>query len=112
MSKHTPPPWKYSDNGSREVIPLRDPETKVATISVRDTKEEEEANASIITAAPETAAERDRIKALNVQLLDEVRRLRGLVIEYSTWGADGLMYASVIGPTNRLLAKAEGKDAE
>ena len=33
-------------------------------------------NAALIAAAPETAAERDRLKTVNAELLDQLKRLR------------------------------------
>lgn len=74
MTKHTPGPWKVhhtfnvfmSDDG---IIAIpRD--GSAATI---------EANARLIAAAPETAAERDRLRELNSCLLAALKRLHCIV---------------------------------
>lgn len=80
MSKHTPGPWFLSPNGrSINTAPGRDgfcvAEISDANIHFDDFPEEYRANAALIAAAPETAAERDRLREVNAELLAALKEL-------------------------------------
>lgn len=71
LPAHTPGPWELETKGSKHFIDGADGLT-VCVLDrqgVRDNRAENEANAVLIAAAPETAAERDRLR-------EEVRELR------------------------------------
>jgi len=77
MSKHTPGPWIIDWNISRLDVFSADAATLVATIR-RSTlsaglDDVAKANARLIAAAPETAAERDRLREVNAELLAALR---------------------------------------
>lgn len=76
VTAHTPGPWRIGNRHPCRVIAVR--ESPDAGTWVADTCREQDegteqpeqlANARLIAAAPETAAERDRLKALNAELL-------------------------------------------
>ena len=77
MSNHTPGPWIYSQK-FREIhdSSVNSP-SLIAEIPewIDEAKEEQEANARLIAAAPETAVERDRLKALNAEMLSALKGL-------------------------------------
>ena len=83
-SKHTPGPWRYQGVGQHFWITSAHPATPsvvgthvaelpyappVVKNSMCPGHDEAEANARLIAAAPETAAERDRLKEINAELL-------------------------------------------
>ena len=84
QSKHTPGPWTYqgigpsfdvtaqATSGARFMgrFIARCPE-RVAGFEPTE-EDERQANARLIAAAPETAAERDRLKAINAELLGQL----------------------------------------
>lgn len=76
--KHTKGPWGISK--AIEIWVMAGP-VHVATIPRAGDSDWSEANAALIAAAPETAAERDRLKAANADLLAVARRIldRGYV---------------------------------
>lgn len=67
---HTPGPWTvnqriiYAADAGRGYMP------QIATINPKLGGSVADANASLIAAAPETAAERDRLRAINAELLE------------------------------------------
>ena len=80
---HTPGPWVYSDgmvwkhrppepNRTVEAIPIArmDREPGNGTLPV-----ERDDNARLIAAAPETAAERDRLKTINARLVSVLQKI-------------------------------------
>jgi len=97
--KHTPGPWNLGNPGLRgsdahmcEVMTAYATKNEGATLgcydvicrtwspnytasSVRLTREECFANARLIAAAPETAAERDRLREVNAELLAALKKL-------------------------------------
>lgn len=79
--EHTPGPWKLK-TGLREdntpytiVVRCIGSEPRICEVDEIDAECEAEnaANAQLITAAPETAAERDRLKEINQRLLDTLK---------------------------------------
>ena len=66
---------------------------------------------SLMKSAPETAAERDRLKALNAELLAALKNITGRYLLMSdssfVWNAED---AKVVGASRAAIAKAEGKD--
>ena len=73
MTKHTLPPWRvndtnvFQDNAIGSVVMIASCGGSVLTY------EERKANARLIGVAPETAAERDRLRELNSDLLAALR---------------------------------------
>ena len=78
MTQHTPGPWTMTNQprfGGRQRNIVGGPaQIDVATAQGHDA-DVAEANARLIAAAPETAAERDRLKAINAELLGALKRL-------------------------------------
>ena len=73
MSKHTPEPWIINDLRPSYPITILS-ESGVGICDMLD-ELDVESKARLIAAAPDTAAERDRLKALNVELLETVEEL-------------------------------------
>ncbi len=72
---------------------------------------DQDANAKLIAAAPETAAERDRLKAVNAELLEAVLTVRKRLVRVCAAG-DGMQAFLDAGGLRELAAaitKAEGK---
>lgn len=72
QAKHTPGPWVQSTSydGSEEHITAAEYEAVASCVNSN-----RKANARLIAAAPETAAERDRLKALNADLLAALKAI-------------------------------------
>lgn len=71
--QHTPGPWKHE--GFTTVF-APDGLSVAHTVPHHQGKEEAQANARLIAAAPETAAERDHLKETNAALLSALQALR------------------------------------
>lgn len=79
MATHTPGPWKVNENRTRgqdRIICSTTADTQddgqvayALDFGRFDLDAEADANARLIAAAPETAAERDRLKEINAKLL-------------------------------------------
>ncbi len=106
MTKHTPGPWHigvctaynkwdvYGELG--ELVAVADAVfTNLATA---------QANASLIVAAPETAAERDRLKASNAELLEALRD----VLHHQVYGTSTSLPLA-IERAQAAIDKAEGR---
>ncbi len=80
MTQHTPGPWttaKYHAD-TREGIQIWDSvEGYIIADVVDDQHDNSAANAALIAAAPETAAERDRLRQVNEVILKALRDLVG-----------------------------------
>ena len=77
MTQHTPGPW-VTDNGhaERDGIQIWDSvHGWIIADVVNDQHGNGEANAALIAAAPETAAERDRLRQVNEAMLEALRKL-------------------------------------
>lgn len=70
MSKHTPGPWFV--DAHKNVVAEGGGLVAFPCISAGF---DQEANARLIAAAPETAAERDRLKEINAELLDALTEI-------------------------------------
>ena len=69
MSKHTPGPWKARDlDSDRETPTIWEGGNQIAEVECGIHKENL-ANARLIAAAPETAAERDSLREINKELV-------------------------------------------
>lgn len=82
--KHTPGPWKSSHRGDGMIAVYAERDTKKPICVFHDeggefpkyfNEKKAEANARLIAAAPETAAERDRLKEINAELLAALEKL-------------------------------------
>ena len=69
-AQHTPGPWI---NDAPGCVAKHWPEGGKATVCICPAGAEGEANARLIAAAPETAAERDQLRALNADMLAALR---------------------------------------
>ncbi len=124
-TKHTKGTWevKCLDLKSPNSIPskpilISSQQGLVATVSrlnkiggVSVSSGQGEANAELIAAAPETAAERDRLKAVNAELLEAVLTVRKRLVRVCAAG-DGMQAFLDAGGLRELAAaitKAEGK---
>lgn len=110
-TKHTPGPWfvmGIDGNGDTQVsghpfyIGHSDP--LYHCIVTGNNEAERKANAALIAAAPETAAERDRLRQVNAELLVA---LKGIIRQIGPFMGQGRM-DSEIAVARAALAKAEG----
>ena len=99
QATHTPGPWTYTRNpeNTRFVI---DSEPGRALAVTAGFECDNEANARLIAAAPETAAERDRLKEINAELLEALEWALD-VIEYNQLKVDD-------AKARTAIAKARG----
>jgi hypothetical protein len=105
--KHTPAPWRYDyeDGYCGEIIAFDG--SCVATFCDEPSAE----NSRLIAAAPETAAERDKLKAINSELLEALKEiderltacLYGNIYTYEAYDS---YYQSVV---RDAIAKATGE---
>ena len=127
MSNHTPGPWvvgcKLTPNGVYTVNGELIANTHSASRTLRRDEQiaEQDANARLIAAAPETAAERDKLKEVNADLLAALKRVDqswtewlpcGPYDESLTTGPIVRIYESTISIWKQIraaIAKAEGK---
>ena len=114
-AKHTPGPWVLCYDGQ-----IDGPDGRTICRFTWDSfkgfndSPTEKANARLIAAAPETAAERDRLKEINAELLALLKQLHGLV-EFA--GSDGRGFTGdnqteydTFEPAIRAaIARAEGR---
>ena len=79
MSRHTPEPWVVSSNkleGWGLVVYVDSPSVKRRVCLIMSEDEDEQMDtARIIADAPETVAERDRLKEVNADLLAALKEL-------------------------------------
>ncbi|HZZ77143.1 MAG TPA: hypothetical protein VFE62_01410 [Gemmataceae bacterium] len=75
-AKHTPAPWDVSGNEIWGISPWN-ARFKIATVTMPSPMNAVDwsANARLIAAAPETAAERDRLKEINAELTQVLEEL-------------------------------------
>ena len=112
MSEHTPGPWKvFTTKDGTKVIGIG--ELNGAGIADcgfgiwRGNSKEALANARLIAAAPETAAERDRLREVNAELLAELKDAVDLADNlYGHLTSEEL---NLIDAWPAIIAKAEGK---
>jgi len=83
MSDHTPGPWRVGKGKKRIYCKYG----HVADVHGVDniTGGTAEANARLIAAAPETAAERDHLKKINADLLELVKLIDGVQCNLPEW---------------------------
>lgn len=117
MSKHTPGPWVVvyyknghpyqidAPNGSKGKGGITPIITRWGGISF-PSSDEGKANARLIAAAPETAAERDKLKEVNAELLAALRAM------LSVCGCGTALDCSVCNSARAAIAKAEGKSSD
>jgi hypothetical protein len=110
--KHTPGPWRIFN--STDIFP-DDNDTEglrqIADCSVSEhiPFTEQQANARLIAAAPETAAERDRLKVVNAELLAVLKRFRTKVYNAAIGnGMDDEWATAACSVADAAIAKAEG----
>ena len=73
MTKHTPGPWRVTDTRIFQDNPLNSVVAIASCNGIALEHKEHQANARLIAAAPETAAERDRLKESNACLLEAAK---------------------------------------
>lgn len=89
MTEHTPGPWHIDWNGGMapRILGVRAPGLvrEIADVRFHNGSDDPQvhANARLIAAAPETAAERDRLKAVNARMLQALR----LMSSAANWAA-------------------------
>ena len=106
MSEHTPGPWTHRTpaDGSRGRI-------YADNFHVANTFGNE-ANARLIAAAPETAAERDRLRALNAELL-EALEVALYALRRATWDDEAADFHLCFHADDLVctaIAKAKGQE--
>jgi hypothetical protein len=95
-SKHTKGPWSLYRNGLS--VGAED-STGICEVWERNNGEGD-ANACLIAAAPETAIERDNLKAINAELFDALERAAKIIKGYA---------GSPPPKITALIAKAKGE---
>jgi hypothetical protein len=77
--KHTPGPWRFSSDGHIVSASTGErvctPHSTLLGGKVSDQIKDLKRNARLIAAAPETAAERDRLREVNAELLAALKKL-------------------------------------
>ena len=128
QAQHTEGPWKVGDSEKNNHRGIYSDEYIICTICLmgaerRKNKQRgrntEDANARLIADAPETAAERDRLKASNAELLKALVELSedfGWPLYDNDMGSESCLYCRGTGPNHkndclmlrikRLIAKA------
>ena len=122
MTKHTPGPWKVDlwEDGRLDVISDHSDMT-ICEVTTRihvepppnlSEYEEHQANASLIADAPETAAERDRLKALNAELVEALKTSNDALSTLAgCWHcADKVNFLKLLGDNNDAIAEAVGSN--
>lgn len=109
---HTPGPWTVGRkgeqledyaSGSNYVEAIVGVHHRIGFVEFGDPCAE--ANAVLIAAAPETAAERDQLLAINAELLTVARNLRNRTLDFveaESWPE--------VEAVRRVIAKAEGRE--
>ena len=115
MTKHTPEPWVRIPGHpgpvtlKRDYWCIGDANKKGIAFVFGDTDD----TARLITAAPETAAERDRLKALCREMLDALRKSNRALSTLADCTDDTYMsqgtFESLLRKNNDAIARAEGK---
>lgn len=107
MTTHTPGPWGAISDG--KIITMTGTRVVVASTTGGFGHEVQEANARIIAAAPETAAERDKLKVINAELLAALKMARDCITycrrtHLDTQAGEGIPVELLI---DAAIAKAE-----
>ncbi|MFN7185458.1 MAG: hypothetical protein ACK5VE_03695 [Alphaproteobacteria bacterium] len=104
--KHTQAPWGiWGDNGEFCRIRSVKERSLIAIVPCGNTL----ANARLIAAAPETAAERDRLKEVNADLLAALKQFRTKVYNAALIsGMDHEWATEACSRADAAIAKAEG----
>ena len=97
-TKHTPGPWTIDG------LHIIGNGYSIAHINSHRTTEGRE-NAELIAAAPETAAERDRLKEINAELLEAANAAIDAIADER---ADAAYKANVVSMLRDAIAKATG----
>jgi hypothetical protein len=111
MTKHTPGPWHYQPelnlvSGDDWTV------CYIPTVERRDYRRgEEEANARLIAAAPEIAAERDRLHQVNADLVEALKLAIDDLYHLTGRMEDAGSYDHTINQGNVAIAKATADDA-
>jgi mono/diheme cytochrome c family protein len=105
MSEHNPGSWQLGPKLNGFVFTVVNPTRDAETGDWLVAKVRWEQDARLIAAAPETAAERDRLRKVNAELLAAIKGLLKAVKNASVYenGALDVIHAADI------IAKAEGK---
>jgi hypothetical protein len=118
-AQHTPGPWVVVAGNQRRAVRVC---AKSETISVATVHSltDQDANARLIAAAPETAAERDQLRALNADMLAALRALvardadiSDLALELATQHKGFVMEpeeARALIAARAAIARAEGRE--
>ena len=106
MTKHTPGPWRVNDADVFQDNPL-DSVVMIAHCTGASVAHNEHlANARLIAAAPETAAERDRLRVSKHYLLKALRKVEEIFRNGETPTA--FQYCQVV----EAIKEAEGEKGE
>ena len=113
MTKHTPGEW-FHDKGKKPWT-VRDEQGAVIAIcpiyklqGIERSRDELEANTKLIADSPKTAAERDRLKAVNAELLAAMNK----ILEWTdgTRPLGDELWLEMVEIARLAIAKAEGRD--
>jgi len=74
MTQHTPGPWTVDVEDECRVIDVQDcTVARTDYVKIEEERDWQVANAALIAAAPETAAERDRLRQVNEVMVEALR---------------------------------------
>lgn len=121
-TKHTPGPWEYFEQkewGRDSMYGcVRAPQSAGGFVIVNGCApggtEEQKANARLIAAAPDTAAERDKLKEINAKLLAACKELRAVLVTIETKDPNlsakqGAIIRDICSKAEAAIAEAEPK---
>ena len=111
MTQHTPGPWTIYEP-ELDITAYDEAADRTVTVAMMcdDAEPEREANAALIAAAPETAAERDRLRQVNEVMLEALRAAhkhahKALTAESNSYTDE----ANMLDVVAAAIAAAEGK---
>ena len=107
MGKPTPEPWTVDQDPMGGLI-ISGPEGETVFYTGTTSDDEDCANAQLIVDARKTAAERDRLKAVNAELLEALKGA-GCICEQDTLETFG-RHSDECKAIASAIAKAEGRD--
>lgn len=124
-TQHTPAPWKMTPKEGYFVIHSENAANAIATVGsgVFKFTNEGEANARLITSAPELKAEnealtssygkvsreRESLRALNAELLEALKMVMASIHEYGSF-SNSEEFFNCKNKALQAIAKAEGKE--
>ena len=105
MSKHTPGPWLIGTPPPNGEMTVGTEQGLMVAVATTGLDMPTGANARLIAAAPETAAERDRLKEINAELLEALTLILDLN-DHEVWTKESWRIA--LDKAHTAIVKATG----